>query len=277
MKKIIFTSILFISNSILFAQEDLGVKKNQELIMHVGSASTRLINKNISTDEFKTIDARNGFNFSFSYNKYYKRIGISIGIGASRYKQTVYQKGLFESYSRTDRDGNIYDLWINSDMKYSSTLTYLEVPVMLHLLLGTSSKFYGFVDVGIVNAYMMADAYNEKGHIENIGKYETANPYFFVISRENSYYGYKSVAVDKDNSDKYRSYNISFRASFGIAAVMTDRLTLHICPELTRGLSDITVKAEQQKPYQNVMGGTHNYLPTKTLSLGINVGLGFNL
>ncbi|MGQ0828379.1 MAG: hypothetical protein ACT4ON_08290 [Bacteroidota bacterium] len=202
---------------------------------------------------------------------------MGIGLGYSSYKEIVYQKGLFEKANQIDKDGNTYDIWINSDMAYTSNLKYLDVPLTLHLLLGSSETYYGFIDVGIVNSFLIGGKYTKKGSIENMGKYYYGNPYFSDISQNNPYYDYKNQSHDKEYTDIYKFYNVSFRASVGIAAAMTERLFLRIAPEITKGFSDITGEDDKGKDYENVFGEKSAYKPTKTFSLGLNVGFSFNL
>jgi hypothetical protein len=236
------------------------------------------VNSNLTGDNYKVVDRQNGVDFCVSYNKYFKnRIGIGIGLGYSQYKQTVYQKGLFTKANQTDKDGNSYDLLMNSNMKYTSNLNYIDIPIMLHLLLGNSTQHYGFIDVGIVNGFLVKGTDTKKGNVENIGKYSTGNQYFSTISQNNSYYGYANQTFDKENPDAFKLYNMSVRASFGFVAAMTEKLTLRVAPEINVGLSDIIAKDDRGKDYQNVLGEKSGYKPTKTFSLGLNVGFGFNL
>lgn len=280
MKKIYFlftASILYYTS--LSAQYVTGsLEKDKELVIIAGPLACKLVNSNVAKDDYKVVDKQNGYNFSFSYNKYFKnRIGFGVGFGFSKYKQITYQKGLFSKSNQIDKDGNTYDLWMNSKMTYTSNLNYLDIPIMLHLLLGSSSKYYGFIDVGIVNGFLIEGTDSKKGSIENIGKYSTGNPYFSTVSQNNSYYDYAFQAFDKENPDAFKSYNLSLKISLGIVAAMTDRLTLRVTPEFTKGLSDITAKEDQDKDYENVFGDKSTYKPTKTFSLGLNIGFGFNL
>ena len=263
----------------LFSQNTAStLDKDKELIVLVGPTASQLVNINVDKDDSKVVDRQNGFNFSFSYNKYFQnRFGISIGLGFSNYKQIAYQKGLFSKPNQIDKDGNDYELLMNNNMTYTSNLNYLDIPIMLHLLLGNSSRYYGFINVGLVNGFLIDGTYTKKGSIENIGKYSTSNPYFSTISQNNSYYNYAAHGFDKENPDAFKSYNLSLKFSIGIVAAMTDRLTLRIAPELTKGFSDITVKGDQGKDYLNVFGDKIEYTPLKTFSLGLNIGFGFNL
>ena len=76
MKKTQFLfSIITLFSTILFAQNQPNnfLQKNKELIVTIGPSATRLINSNVDKDEFKVVDKQNGANFSFSYNKYFKK------------------------------------------------------------------------------------------------------------------------------------------------------------------------------------------------------------
>jgi hypothetical protein len=274
--KLPFFCLLFLTISV-FGQ-DKPLEKSKELSFILGPSATKLSNYNISNDEHKTISRQNGANCALSYNRYFKnRIGFGIGLGYSSYKQTVYQKGLFMKSDQKDKDGNTYELWMNSNMTYEYKLNYLDVPVVLHLLLGNSSQFYGFVDAGIINSFLIEGTYHEKGSIENMGKYPTSNPFFNLVSQNNPYYGYEVNPVDKENTDKFQGYNASLHVSVGVVVAMTERLSLRVAPQLTKGLTDIIIKDEQGKDYQNIFGDKSGYKPTKTFSMGLTVGFVYNL
>lgn len=280
MKKSCFLFAFCILCSATLSSQNMAstLDKDKEFIVTVGPTASQLVNSNLDKDEYKVVDKQNGFNFNFSYNKYFKnRIGISVGLGFSNYKQVVYQKGLFSRSNQTDKDGNNYELLMNSDMSYISNLNYLDIPITLHLLLGNSSHYYGFINLGLVNGFLIEGTYTKKGSIENIGKYPTSNSYFSTISQNNPYYNYAFQGFSKENPDAFKSYNFSLKFSIGIAVAMTNRLTLRIAPELTKGFSDITAKVDQGKDYVNVFGDKSGYQPIKTFSLGLNIGFGFNL
>lgn len=273
MKKKIVGILICFSSTVSIAQ----VLKDKELIFCAGPTSTKINNKNIKSDKYKTIDNKNGFNVSFSFNKYSGRVGFGIGLGYSSYNQIVYQKGLFESYSQMDKDGNIYDEWIDSDITYTNKLGYLDVPVMLHLLLGNSKKYYVFVDAGIINQFLVVGAYTMKGSIENMGKYDSGNPYFGLVSQNNSYYDHKIQLYDVKDDKAYKSYNLSGHFSLGIAAPMTDNLFLKVQPYVNVGFSDITGKDMKGQEYENVFGKKSDYQKTKLFAAGLNIGFAINL
>lgn len=260
---------------ILFAQT---LVKEKDLTFAAGPSASKIINPNINKDEFKDVYNKSGFNINISYNKYFKnRIGIGIGLGVSKYSQTIYQRGLFERKDQVDRDGDSYDLLMDSDMIYTVNLTYMDVPIMLHLLLGKSEKCYGFIDIGIVNGFLISGKYTKKGSIENMGKYESNHPLVDYLLQDYAYYGYEKQTYDKEYTDIYKFYNASFRASIGIATAITDKLFLRVAPEITYGFSDITGKDDKGKEYENVFGDKSAYKASKTFSLGLNAGFTFNL
>ncbi len=273
-KTILFFGFFFIfSTSSLIAQ----VVKNKELSFSFGPTSTKIKNKNISDDKFKVVDNNNGFNLGLNYNRYFKRVGYGVGLGYSTYKQTIYQKGLFESFSQTDKDGNLYDEWRDSDVTYTNKLVYLDVPVTLHLLLGTSTRFYGILDVGVVNQFLITGNYTMNGSVENMGKYATTNPYFNLVSQNNSYYDYKVELYEVKKDDTFKTYNLSGHLSVGLAAAMTDDLFLKIHTYANMGFSDVTAKDLQDQEYENVFGKKSEYQPTKILAFGLNFGFAYNI
>jgi hypothetical protein len=280
MKKVILSAIIFYFFAYqATAQIDNGnLKKNKDLEFSVGPTATRIKNKSIKDDEFKTVDIQSGLNFDISFNKYKNnRVGIGIGLGCSSYNQIIYQKGLFVSFSQIDRDGNTYDKWINSDITYTNKIVYLDVPVTLHLLLGRSNKFYGYIDVGVINQFLLNAKSTEVGKVENMGKYPTSNPYFSLISQNNSYYNYAVKYYDLNHDDFYKLYNISGHFAFGIVAIMTERVSLKVQPYINVGFSDITAKEFKGQDYQNVFGRKSDYQATKLFSAGLNVGFTFNI
>jgi hypothetical protein len=280
MKKHLTCAGLFIS---LFASlsaqtENLTLQKNKEITVMIGMANTNIKNANISQDENITINKKNGLNFSFKFNKYFKnRIGFGLGLGCSSYNQEYYQKGLYQKLSQIDRDGETYDKWISSDITYSNELMYFDIPVSLHLILGKSPRFYAFVDAGIINQFLIKSVYTEEGSIETMGRYATSNPYFFVVTQNNDYYGMKFTAISEKDTEKYKFYNLSGHLSFGLAAAMTDRLILRAEPFVNIGLSDIMGPDGKGLDYENVFGELSEYKQTKLFSAGISIGFAFNL
>jgi hypothetical protein len=277
MKKYIFFTGLFVYFfSVLPAQEKL--EKNKELSVVAGMASTKIKNTNLSHDENIVIDNKNGANFSFEFSKYFaNRIGIGFGLGYSGYDQAYSQKGLYQLPSQVDRDGDFYDKWVSSDIVYSNKLSYFNVPVTLHLLLGHSSRFYGFIDAGIVNQFLINGTYTANGSIETMARYSTNNPYFFVVTQNNSYYNVKFSPVATKDAERYKFYNLSGHLAVGIAAAMTDRLSLKVQPFADFGFSDIMGPNDKGKDYENVLGQTSAYKPTTLFAAGINVGFAFNM
>ncbi|MCX6296570.1 MAG: outer membrane beta-barrel protein, partial [Bacteroidetes bacterium] len=254
------------------------VKKNKELTVSFGPTSTKIKNKNISDDKYLIIDYKNGYNMDFCFNKYFSpRAGVGFGLGLSSFNQTEYQKGKFEKYSVKDIDGNIYDEWIDSDVTFTNKLKYLDLPITLHLLLGNSSRFYGFIDLGVINQFLLTGDYTMKGSVENMGTYPSGNPYFYLVSQNNSYYDYKVQQYDIKKTDTYKSYNLSGHFSFGLAAALNDNLFFKIQPYANIGFSDITAKDLQGVDYQNVFGSKSSYQKTKLFSLGLNVGFALNI
>lgn len=271
--KIIVLNVFILLSIVATAQ----IEKNKELSVTFGPASTKIKNKNISEDKYKDINDKNGFNINLLLSKYTRRVGFGIGLGYSTYNQEIYQKGLFESFSQKDRDGNLYDSWIASDITYTNKLSYLDIPITLHLLLGNSKRFYGFFDIGIVNQILIGGNYTMKGSIENMGRYETGNPYFFTLSQNNPYYSYKADLYDVRKEDMYETYSLSGHISLGLAAAMTDNLSLKIQPYANFGFSDITAKELRDIPYEDVFGRKSDYQKTKLMAIGLNVGFAYNI
>lgn len=276
-KKHLLLFLTFAVVNILIAQDSF-LKKNKEIILSVGPTATKLLNSNIDNDEYKKVDNKLGSLVSFGYCKYINQnIGIRIGIEYSSYKQLVYQNGLFEKADQVDIDTNTYVLWINSEMTYTTNLSYLDIPIMVHVKFGNSKQFYWFIDAGIVNGFLIGSKYAKNGSIENIGRYETENPYFYIISQENPYYDYKKDTYNKEYTEMYNSYNFSLRGSFGIVATLADKIYLRIASEFTKGSKDISGKNAKNKEYANLFGRKQVYQPTTTLSFGLNVGVVFDI
>lgn len=275
------TILVLIMSSLLFtatSQTDEFVKKNKEIALSFGVTSSKIKNKNITEDKYKDIDNQNGLNMSFCFNKYVaKRFGFGFGLGYSSYKQVVYQKGKIENFSQRDKDGNLYDQWFDSDMTYTSKLGYIDVPVTLHFLLGNSSKFYGILDIGVINQFLVSGIYTEKGSIENMGVYATGNPYWSDISQNNSYYDYGIDLYDVKKEDYYKTYNLSGHFSLGLAAQMKEHLFLKVQPYVNVGFSDITSKDRKDVQYVNVVNIKSDYEKTKLFAIGINIGFAINI
>lgn len=275
-KSLVFAYLIFASPFIVISQTSL--EKNKELSVMVGMASTRIKNSNLSQNEHLTIDNKNGVDFSFEFAKYFKnRIGIGFGLGCSTYGQSYDQKGLYKQSNQVDKDGYTYERWTSSDMEYSNKLTYLNVPVTLHLILGNSPTYYGFIDAGIINQFLINGTYTEEGNIETMAKYSTNNPYWSDFTLNNTYYDLKNKPVSKKDMERYKFYNLSTHFSVGFAAAITENFFLKVAPSVNIGLSDIMGKDGKEKNYENVLGESFSYKKTTLFSAGINVGFAFNL
>jgi len=239
---------------------------------------TKINNSNIIGDEHISIDNKNGVDFSFEFSKYFAdRVGFGVGVGCSNYSQTYSQKGLFKECNLIDQDGYTFDKWTNSNMEYTNKLMYVNVPITLHLLLGNSPSFYGFLDAGINNQFLINGTYTEEGSVETMAKYSTSNPYWSEFTMNNPYYNLKNTPVSKKDVERYKFYNLSGHFGLGLAAGLTEMLFLKISPFVNVGFSDIMGKDGKGKEYVNVLGEKSSYKKTTLFSAGINVGFAFNL
>jgi hypothetical protein len=278
MKKIFLVIITAFSINASAQKEPSSLIKDKELLIMVGPAATRIKNASISADENKSVNRQNGFNFNFEFVKYVKnRIGFGVGLGFSNYKQEYVEKGLFVQLSQVDRDGETYDKWMKVDLKYSDKLMYANIPLSVHLLLGNSPKFYGFLNVGIVNQFLVSGMYTMDGTTETMAVYATNNPYWDVITQNNTYYDMKQTTFSQKEEERYKFYNLSGHLSVGLAAAMTDRLFLRVEPFVNLGFSDIMGPDGKGKEYEDVFGQKTEYTPTKLFAGGLNVGFAFNL
>jgi hypothetical protein len=279
MKKYFFLPIIFITFSSA-VNSQVALQKDKEISINIGAASTMIENYNITHDKNLIVNNKLGTDFSVQYSKYFsEKIGVGMGIGFSNYDQVYYQKGLFKQVNQVDKDGRIYDKWINSDVKFSNKLLYAEIPVIAHFLIGNSSRCYGFIDAGIINQFLTRGTHTENGTIETMGKYgsETGNPDWFGVTTDNDYYGIGTTEVSVKEKNKFESYNLSGHLGIGLAAIMTKGLYLKVNPYANAGVLDITSKEGKGKEYENILGEQSSYKPTRLFSAGINVGLALDL
>jgi hypothetical protein len=268
--------ICLLFSSDIIAQSFL--EKNKEITIMAGMANTKIKNSNLTRDENIVIDNKNGISFSFEFSKYVaNRVGFGLGFGCSTYNRAYSQKGFYQISGLTDKDGYDYDKLITSDMDYEDKLAYLDIPVLIHILLGSSEQFYGFFDAGLLNEFLISGIHTEQGSIETMAVYPTGNPYWSDLTRNNPYYGYKNTGKEEKDPEKYKFYNGSLHLSLGLAAAMTDKLYLRVAPFLNYGFSDIMGKDGKGKDYSNVVGITSTYKKTTLFSAGLNVGFAFNL
>jgi len=278
MKKYFFLPFFITFSSVVNSQ--VALQKDKEISIDIGAASTMIENYNLSHDKNLIVNNKLGTDFSVQYTKYLlDKIGVGAGIGFSNYDQVYYQKGLFKQVDQVDKDGRLYDKWINSDVKLSNQLVYAEIPVTAHFLLGNSSRCYGFINAGIINQFLLTGTHIEKGTIETMGKYtsETGNPDWFGVTTDNDYYGIGTTEVSVKEKNKFESYNLSGHLGIGLAAIMTKGLYLKVEPYANAGVLDITSKEGRGKDYVNIQGERSNYKPTRIFSAGINLGLALDL
>jgi hypothetical protein len=279
MKKFLLLPVFFIPfyNS---ASAQSALVKDKDITITAGMSSTMIRNPNLSKDKNIVTDDKDGFDVSVMYMKYFiDRLGIGAGIGVSNYGRDYYQKGLFKQENQSDQAGRIYDKWINSDLKYSERLMYLNVPVTGRLLLGNSSISYGFLDIGVINHILMSGNFKETGTVETIAKYpsETGNPDWFGITMNNSDYNATNKVVSEKDTKKYAPYTLSGHLGLGVAVAITHRLYLNVLPYVNVGLTDIMAKKEKNKDYQNVFGERSAYKSSKLYSAGLNAGISLDL
>jgi hypothetical protein len=270
-KTLLLLSAFAMAVSGTFAQQ-YEVKK--ELSFSFGPSASRFRDKNLKEDDHKTVDDKNGYNFDLLYTRYLrgKGLGLSLGIGYSSYSQVAYQKGLFENFSQKDKDGNIYDEWLDSDITYTNKLSTLDVPVFLHFLFGKSDNYDGFFDLGVLNQFKMNGENTEKGSLENMGKYaNTSNPYFNYVSQNNSYYDYHVEYFDK-KSDRYNRYSLAGHVAAGLSVKMTERTSFKAQTYVNIGLTDATAKEFRDQDYVNVFGLKKDYEKTKLFAAGLSAG-----
>lgn len=279
-KNILFLSVLIYLSIFSVNGQTASVqpKKKKELVISFGPSTTRIKNENTINDENKNIDNKNGFNMDICYNRYASAgVAFGIGLGYSTYDQIIYQKGLFEHFSQTDKDGNLYDEWIDSDMTYTNKISTLDIPLKLHVLLGSATKYDAFFDLGVINQFLITGNSTEKGSIENMGKYPSSNPYFNIVSQSNSYYDYKITLYDKKYNDRYNFYNLSGHFAAGLAVKMSEITSFKVQAYVNIGFSDVTAKEFRDMDYQNVIGLKEDYEKTTLFATGLNVGFVFKL
>ncbi|MFL5762832.1 MAG: hypothetical protein ACJ77K_02750 [Bacteroidia bacterium] len=272
MKKalLIITALCFIATAGIAQQYQV----KQELSVSCGPSAGKIKNKNITEDKYKTVDDKNGFNLDLLYTRYIHNsgVGLSLGVGYSTYHQLIYQKGLIENFSQTDKDGNLYDEWIDSDMKYENKIGTIDIPVNLHFIFGKSQTYDGVIDIGVVNHFLANTESSEKGSIENMGKYDTGNPYFAAISQNNSYYDYHVEFHDSKYTDRYSRYGLSLHFAAGLAIAMNERLSFKTQLYTNIGVTDVAAKDLRGEKYVNVINLKSDYEKTKLFAAGINIG-----
>jgi hypothetical protein len=280
MNKIFYSALIIITVSAQLISQTSSDKleKNKEISVMAGMTSTKLKNASIDKNDDITLDKKTGIDFTFQFSKYFgNRIGLGIGLGYSTYGRTYYHKGLYQLSNQIDKDGNNYDRLINADITYTDKLSYINVPLTVHLLLGNSSRFYGFIDAGIVNGFLIGQEHAEEGSKESMSKYPTQYNNLYILSQNDPDYGDVMTSVSKKETEYYKFYNMSVHIAVGVAASMTDRLMLKVKPFMNYGTSDISGKENKGRDYENILGQKSNYTKTSLFSAGINVGFTFNL
>lgn len=273
---ILLPPILFCFCAAVYGQTPL--QKDRDISVLLGIASTVVYNDNIRNDKNLIIDDKFGADFSIEYSRYFwDRIGVGVGLGFSNYEQVYYQKGLFRQMNQVDKNGDVYEKWIDSDLKYTNKLMYANVPVKLHVLLGGSSWCYAYLDAGLINQFLLKGTYAENGSIETMGKYpsETGHPDWFGLTTDNEFYDHKTVSVSRVNNQKYTFYNLSAHLSVGVAAMMTKDLYFKVQPFINAGITDISNSDDKDKMYENVVGGKSSYKGTRLYSCGISLGCAY--
>jgi hypothetical protein len=276
-KRLLFAAFIScIFSSVIYSQTDL--QKGNEISVMAGMTTTKIKNSNLSSDTHLSIDNKNGVDFIFEYARYIKnRVGFGIGLGCSTYANSYSQKGLYKLSNQVGPDSVTYEKWINSNMEYTNKLMYFDLPISLHLILGSSPTYYGFVDAGIVNQFLINGTYTEEGNIETSGIFSISDPYWSLETQNNPYYDLKNKSVSKKDTEKYKFYNLSAHLAIGMAAALTDNLFLKVAPFVNIGQSDIMGKDGKGKDYANVLGEISPYKKTTLFSAGVNVGFAFNL
>jgi len=275
MKKAIVTFVAVVNVFFAVAQENL---LNHQIIISTGLTSTSFKNENIKNDKYKVVDKQNGINLGVGYTKYVKDfVGISFGLNYSTYAQKIYQKGLFEKVDQVDVDNELYDLLLVADITEMYSISFLEFPLMLKIILGKPKKVYGYIEAGAVYGMFLGKSYEKDGSLENKGSYSTGNPYFNIVSHNNNYYGHEKKVFTDELDDIYGTSNLSGRIAIGLSSVVSGNMTINISPVYTFGVRDISSDEIQAEDYENIFNDKSVYTPTKTSSFGINFGIALTL
>jgi hypothetical protein len=280
MKKNILSAVLVVTTATAVLAQDApkSLTKNKEISIVIGPTATQMKNSSLSNDEYVTIDTKGGTDFNFEFTKYIKnRLGFGIGIGYSSYKQAYSENGLFELLNQIDKDGDTYDRLVKANVNYTDKLGYANIPLSLNLLLGNSPRFYGFLNVGIVNQFLISGIHTKDGSVETMNRYPSQYYDVDLVMHNYPDYGAVYTPFSKKTTDRYKFYNMSIHLAVGLAASMTDRLMLKVQPFVNIGTSDITGTNDKGKDYENVLGQKSAYSKTSLSSAGLDVGFVFNI
>ncbi len=279
MKKKVLLICTLISAISAMAQENTNLL-NHELTITVGANSTSFENKNITEDKYKFTDKKQGINIGLAYTKYYNdRIGISVGLNYSTYAQDVYQKGYFEEVGKIDLEGHYYTELLIADVTENYSISFLEVPLMLKVILGNPKNVHLFIEGGIVYGKFMKKHYKKDGWNTNQGRYPTGWDHFYTLAHDNPYYGYGTRSYNEGPKDIYGSNNLSGRLTVGLSSAVSNNIRLIMAPTYTFGVKDILNSEAKKEGYVNVFNkkSDKDYSSTKISAIGINFGISFKL
>ncbi|MDU1890369.1 MAG: outer membrane beta-barrel protein [Dysgonomonas sp.] len=236
LKKLGVTIILFVSASIMFAQNN-----KHEISVYAGGGLSTL---SYEAATGKKSDGAGG-NLGVGYTYFFAdNLGVNTGVEFALYNAKVKREA-FNDVSRylTDSsDGEIYDFYSSiKNYEEKQEAMYLNIPLMLQFQYGEKNKLYASagVKIGIpVNAKYKSSA----SEITNKGFfYDTGN---WAEDQEFRGFGTYSDYNYEEDIDFKIAY--MFSAELGMKWQLTDKMGLYTGAYIDYGLNDI-VKGENDR------------------------------
>ncbi|BDX36931.1 hypothetical protein CYCD_02860 [Tenuifilaceae bacterium CYCD] len=221
----------------------------------LGSGIVQLNDPNLNSNSILKWDNKGKVLFNAEVNAtwyFYNRIGITAGIGYSRYSANTSLNGSFRNteYS-TDTNGELYLKNVDSAMDSLLSFSYLSIPISITFHSNTDPEKWGFfLETGIVPSFNINSKYKTTGSFSTSGYYEQypetmqilSSPELGFVSRTN---------INNIGKADVASFLLTFKACIGVTWPINYFTTVFFGPEFSYSLNNISSSSTYTDAFGN--------------------------
>ena len=199
-----------------------------------------------------------------------KKLGISMGLGYSRYSANVNLNGTFRntSYS-TDINDELYLKNVIASYDSLMTFNYLSIPISIIYHSNSNPEKWGiYAETGIVAFINLNSSFHTTGNFATSGYYEqhsgliVNDPAYGFINRQN---------IDSKGKGNAANFNFAIRASVGVSYPINYFTTVYAGPELVYSIGN----ASSAQNFTDAFGNTSAAKKVGLSKYGIKFGISY--
>lgn len=269
--------------------EDIAVIKEKKLDNHDAvnlriCLSSSSMNNNLTKQEFWNQEATLGQSYQLTYTKYFSTessVAITVGAGLGSYKFSANVPFMEETLRGTkDPDGEEMNIsYLYSDIRENVSLTYLDIPIELHIGNNTSLKGVQlWIDAGIQLGVNLRSNFVGSGEYSNYGYY----PQWDMHVNDAELLGLKSKADVYNEYTQWELNRMVLWVTSGVGAFIPlgdySNWGVSIGARCAYSLTPISKEvatggAKFEIGTSNLLGGEG----TRIFNLGVTLGLSYTL